>query len=91
MVGKDIWYFVVAELLSEQPTHRSLVITVDSNPTLLDASLGPALVGVVREDWASQNSIALSWSEVEQPPADIVDYEVKYYERVKYFLSYKTR
>lgn len=39
-------------------------------------------MGVVRKDWASQNSIALSWSEVEQPPLDIVDYEVKYYEKV---------
>lgn len=52
----------------------------------LTASSGPALVGVVRKDWASQNSIALSWSEVEQPPSDIVDYEVKYYEKVKSFI-----
>lgn len=43
---------------------------------------GPALVGVVRKDWASENSIALSWEQVEQPPADIMDYEVKYYEKV---------
>lgn len=50
------------------------------------ASSGPALVGVIRKDWASQNSIALSWSQVEQPPSDIVDYEVKYYERVKCFI-----
>jgi len=40
-------------------------------------------VGVVRKDWASQNSIALSWSEVEQLPSDMVDYEVKYFEKVK--------
>lgn len=51
------------------------------------ASSGPAPVGVIRKDWASQNSIALSWSQVEQPPSDIVDYEVKYYERVKYFIK----
>lgn len=47
------------------------------------ASSGPALVGVVRKDWATQNSIALSWSQVEPPPSDIVDYEVKYYEKVR--------
>lgn len=50
------------------------------------ASSGPALVGVIRKDWASQNSIALSWSQMEQPPSDIVDYEVKYYERVNSFI-----
>lgn len=49
------------------------------------AYVGPALVGVVRKDWATQNSIALSWSQVEQPPSDIVDYEVKYYEKVKFY------
>ena len=43
---------------------------------------GPALVGVVKRDWSSLSSIAISWTEVEQPPADIVDYEVKYYEKV---------
>lgn len=44
---------------------------------------GPALVGEVRKDSASHNSISLSWSQVEQPPSNIVDYEVKYYEKVE--------
>lgn len=39
-------------------------------------------MGEVRKDSASHNSIALSWSQVEQPPSNIVDYEVKYYEKV---------
>ncbi|KAG7222343.1 hypothetical protein INR49_016298 [Caranx melampygus] len=52
-----------------------------ANITVNTYQAGPALVGVVRKDWASQNSIALSWSEVEQPPSDIVDYEIKYYEK----------
>ncbi|XP_045554585.1 ephrin type-A receptor 6 [Salmo salar] len=42
---------------------------------------GPSLVGVVRKDWASDNSIALSWTEVEQQPNDILDYEIKYYDK----------
>jgi hypothetical protein len=46
------------------------------------SSSGPALVGVVKRDWSSLSSIAISWTEVEQPPADILDYEVKYYEKV---------
>lgn len=43
---------------------------------------GPSLVGVVRKDWASQTSVALSWQETEQPHAAILDYEIKYYEKV---------
>lgn len=66
--------------------HRFVRFVVKSNShwctfTFTESS-GPALVGVVRKDWASPNSIALSWSQVEQPPSDILDYEVKYYERV---------
>lgn len=38
-------------------------------------------MGEVRKDSATHNSIALSWSQVEQP-SNIVDYEVKYYEKV---------
>lgn len=63
---------------ANQPSSRSWLKSLHS-PT---AYSGPALVGVVRKDWASQNSIALSWSQVEQAPPDIVDYEVKYYEKV---------
>ncbi|KAG7264680.1 hypothetical protein CRUP_035339 [Coryphaenoides rupestris] len=51
---------------------------------------GPALVGVVKRDWAALSSIAISWTEVEQPPADIVDYEVKYYEKEQEQLSYSS-
>ncbi|KAK5604605.1 Ephrin type-A receptor 6 [Crenichthys baileyi] len=47
-------------------------------------------MGIVRKDWAIHNSIALSWSEVEQPPSDIVDYEVKYYEKEQEQLSYSS-
>eukprot|EP00064_Thunnus_orientalis_P015446 superscaffoldBa00002862_g15498 len=61
-----------------------------ANVTVNTHQAGPALVGVVRKDWASQNSIALSWSEVEQPPSDIVDYEVKYYEKEQEQLSYSS-
>ena len=44
---------------------------------------GPSLVGMVQKDWASQNSIALSWKEAEQPSLPVVDYEIKYYEKVQ--------
>ncbi|XP_055769113.1 ephrin type-A receptor 6-like [Salvelinus fontinalis] len=44
-------------------------------------SAGPSLVGVVRKDWASDNSIALSWPEAEQQPNVILDYEIKYYDK----------
>ncbi|KAJ3593731.1 hypothetical protein NHX12_006065 [Muraenolepis orangiensis] len=53
-----------------------------ANVTVTTHQAGPALVGAVKMDWASLSSIAISWTEVDQPPADIVDYEVKYYEKV---------
>ncbi|KAM7424305.1 hypothetical protein PAMA_000576 [Pampus argenteus] len=61
-----------------------------ANVSINTHQAGPALVGVVRRDWASQNSIALSWAAVEQPPSDIVDYEVKYYEKEQEQLSYSS-
>ncbi|XP_077198337.1 ephrin type-A receptor 6 isoform X4 [Paroedura picta] len=42
----------------------------------------PSLIGMVRKDWASQNSIALSWQEPDFPNGAILDYEIKYYEKV---------
>ncbi|KAK1890887.1 Ephrin type-A receptor 6 [Dissostichus eleginoides] len=76
---------------------RSLAnVTVNTNQAELKSLLslnvpsGPALVGVVRKDWASENSIALSWSEVEQLPSDKVDYEVKYFEKEQEQLSYSS-
>ncbi|KAI4882003.1 hypothetical protein NFI96_024136, partial [Prochilodus magdalenae] len=50
----------------------------------------PSLVGMVRNDWSSQNSIALSWQEAEQPHAAILDYEIKYYEKEQEQLSYSS-
>ncbi|XP_010212085.1 PREDICTED: ephrin type-A receptor 6 [Tinamus guttatus] len=44
--------------------------------------LAPSLIGMVRKDWASQNSIALSWQEPDFPHGAILDYEIKYYEKV---------
>ncbi|KAG8136671.1 hypothetical protein E2320_005231, partial [Naja naja] len=41
----------------------------------------PSLIGMVRKDWASQNSIALSWQEPAFPNGAILDYEIKYYEK----------
>ncbi|XP_067116870.1 ephrin type-A receptor 6 isoform X2 [Osmerus mordax] len=66
-------------------TERSLAnITVTTDQT------GPSLVGVVRMDWSSQNSIALSWTEVEQLALVILDYEIKYYEKEQEQLSYSS-
>ena len=69
----------------KQPIAFRFLIRPDLNLCLLPLTerSGPAFVGVVRKDWSSGNSVALSWSEVEQLPSDIVDYEVKYYEKVK--------
>lgn len=45
--------------------------------------VGPSLVAAVKKDWATQSTIALSWQEAEQPHAAILDYEIKYYEKVQ--------
>lgn len=42
----------------------------------------PSQVTVIRKDRTSQNSISLSWLEPERPNGIILDYEVKYYEKV---------
>ncbi|KAM9485289.1 ephrin type-A receptor 6-like isoform 4-T5 [Salvelinus alpinus] len=52
--------------------------------------LCPFMVGVLKKDWASQNSIALSWLEPEQTSLLVVDYEVKYYEKEHEELSYSS-
>ncbi|KAF4790246.1 Ephrin type-A receptor 5 [Turdus rufiventris] len=50
----------------------------------------PTLIGMVRKDWASQNSIALSWQEPDFPHGAILDYEIKYYEKEHEQLSYSS-
>lgn len=47
---------------------------------------GPSVVGAVKKDWASPNSIALSWQQPEQTVLPILDYEIKYYEKVHWLL-----
>ncbi|XP_048857190.1 ephrin type-A receptor 6-like isoform X1 [Brienomyrus brachyistius] len=58
--------------------------------TISSDQAGPSLIGTVKKDWASQNSIALSWQELEQPPLAVLDYEIKYYEKENEQLSYSS-
>ncbi|XP_035995409.1 ephrin type-A receptor 6 [Fundulus heteroclitus] len=51
---------------------------------------GPSLVGAIKKDWASPNSIALSWQQPEETTLPIIDYEVKYYEKEQEQLSYSS-
>ncbi|XP_068593660.1 ephrin type-A receptor 6-like [Cebidichthys violaceus] len=51
---------------------------------------GPSLVGTLKKDWASPNSIALSWQQPEQTSLLILDYEIKYYEKEHEQLSYSS-
>ncbi len=46
--------------------------------------LGPSLIGALKKDWASPNSIALSWQQPEQTSLPVLDYEIKYYEKVQF-------
>ncbi|XP_031714311.1 ephrin type-A receptor 6 isoform X1 [Anarrhichthys ocellatus] len=51
---------------------------------------GPSLVGTLKKDWASPNSIALSWQQPELTSLLILDYEIKYYEKEHEQLSYSS-
>lgn len=42
----------------------------------------PSPVVTIKKDRTSRNSISLSWQEPEHPNGIILDYEVKYYEKV---------
>ncbi|KAK5861312.1 hypothetical protein PBY51_022719 [Eleginops maclovinus] len=57
---------------------------------MLCVKTGPSLVGTLKKDWASPNSIALSWQQPEQTPQVILDYEIKYYEKEHEQLSYSS-
>lgn len=37
---------------------------------------------MIRQEWAGQTSVALLWQEPEQPNGIILEYEIKYYEKV---------
>lgn len=45
---------------------------------------GPSLIGALKKDWASPSSIALSWQQPEQAALPILEYEIKYHEKVKF-------
>lgn len=45
---------------------------------------GPSLIGALKKDWASPSSIALSWQQPEKTALPILEYEIKYYEKVKF-------
>ncbi|XP_031654552.1 ephrin type-A receptor 3 [Oncorhynchus kisutch] len=59
------------------PTMRQYAaVTITTNQA------APSPVTVIRKDRTSRNSISLSWLEPERPNGIILDYEVKYYEKV---------
>ncbi|XP_078088674.1 ephrin type-A receptor 6 isoform X1 [Mustelus asterias] len=58
--------------------------------TIVTNQAAPSLIGFLRKDWASQNSIGLSWQEPEHPNGIILDYEIKYYEKEHEQLSYSS-
>ncbi|KAJ8351671.1 hypothetical protein SKAU_G00231470 [Synaphobranchus kaupii] len=72
----------VSELSSVPRPVAAITVSTDQG--------GPPLVGLVKKDWASQNSITLSWQEPEQPSVTVVDYEIKYYEKEHEQLSYSS-
>lgn len=72
----------VSELSFSPKQFTAITVTTDQD--------APTLIGMVRKDWASQNSIALSWQEPDFPHGAILDYEIKYYEKEHEQLSYSS-
>ncbi|XP_060090491.1 ephrin type-A receptor 6 isoform X6 [Heteronotia binoei] len=72
----------VSELSFSPKQFTAITVTTDQD--------APSLIGMVRKDWASQNSIALSWQEPDFPNGAILDYEIKYYEKEHEQLSYSS-
>ncbi|XP_040517630.1 ephrin type-A receptor 6 isoform X7 [Gallus gallus] len=72
----------VSELSFSPKQFTAITVTTDQD--------APSLIGMVRKDWASQNSIALSWQEPDFPHGAILDYEIKYYEKEHEQLSYSS-
>lgn len=45
-------------------------------------STAPSQVMAIRQENASQNSVTLFWHEPDQPNGVILEYDIKYYEKV---------
>ncbi|XP_047193293.1 ephrin type-A receptor 6-like isoform X2 [Scophthalmus maximus] len=58
--------------------------------TVITDQGGPTVFGALKKDWASPNSIALSWQQPEPTTLPILDYEIKYYEKEHEQLSYSS-
>ncbi|XP_060226584.1 ephrin type-A receptor 6 isoform X4 [Meriones unguiculatus] len=63
----------VSELSISPKPFTAITVTTDQD--------APSLIGMVRKDWASQNSLALSWQAPAFSNGAILDYEIKYYEK----------
>ncbi|XP_020496756.1 ephrin type-A receptor 6 [Labrus bergylta] len=72
----------VSDMSSFPPQVAAITVSTDQG--------GPSLVGTLKKDWASPNSIALSWQQPEQTSLPILDYEIKYYEKEHEQLSYSS-
>uniref|UniRef100_A0A8D0ENG3 Ephrin type-A receptor 6 n=1 Tax=Strix occidentalis caurina TaxID=311401 RepID=A0A8D0ENG3_STROC len=73
----------VSELSFSPKQFTAITVTTDQD--------APSLIGMVRKDWASQNSIALSWQEPDFPHGAILDYEIKYYEKQLSYSSTRSK
>ncbi|XP_060028080.1 ephrin type-A receptor 6 isoform X2 [Erinaceus europaeus] len=72
----------VSELSFSPKPFTAITVSADQD--------APSLIGTVRKDWASQNSIALSWQAPAFSNGAILDYEIKYYEKEHEQLTYSS-
>ncbi|XP_013208553.2 ephrin type-A receptor 6 isoform X2 [Microtus ochrogaster] len=72
----------VSELSISPKPFTAITVTTDQD--------APSLIGMMRKDWASQNSLALSWQAPAFTNGAILDYEIKYYEKEHEQLTYSS-
>lgn len=75
---------MIAENVKPQLTELSLNLAIKHLTRFFNLCLPPAPspVTVIKKEKMSRNSVSLSWLQPERPNGIILDYEIKYYEKV---------
>ena len=75
---------MIAGNVKQQLTELSLNLAIKHLTRFFNLCLPPAPspVTVIKKEKTSRNSVSLSWQQPERPNGIILDYEIKYYEKV---------
>ncbi len=63
-------------------TMKELTLSFFNFVSVCDSLTAPSPVTMIKKEKTSRNSVSLSWQQPERPNGIILDYEIKYYEKV---------